>query len=80
MEWQREGLLSELELQKAKEKILGDEPNLPRMACLPASPSTVYPGRIWPGGRVQKVLECLACGQIWRTFAYAVFVRFWTLF
>ena len=46
MEWQREGLLSELELQKAKEKILGEEPNLPRMACLPASPSTVYPGRI----------------------------------
>ena len=43
MEWQREGLLSAVEFQKAKEKILGEEPNLSRMACLPAY--TVYPGR-----------------------------------
>jgi hypothetical protein len=46
MEWQREGLLSKVELQKAKEKILGEEPNLACVARLPASPSTVYPGRI----------------------------------
>ena len=42
MEWQREGLLSAVEFQKAKDKILGEEPSLSCMACLPASLQTVY--------------------------------------
>ena len=46
MEWQRAGLLSQVEFQKAKEKILGKEPSLPRMPRVPASPSMVYQGRI----------------------------------
>ena len=46
MEWQRQGLLSEVEFQRAKDKILGEEPNLARMAWLPAYASTVQPGRI----------------------------------
>ena len=42
MEWQREGLLSAVEFQKAKEQILGEEPSLPCMACVSASLETVY--------------------------------------
>ena len=41
MEWQREGLLSAVEFQKAKEQILGEEPSLPCMACVSASLETV---------------------------------------
>ena len=42
MEWQREGLLSAVEFQKAKEQILGEGPSLPCMACVSASLETVY--------------------------------------
>ena len=39
MEWQRAGLLSQVEFQKAKDKILGEEPSVPRMPHMPAPPS-----------------------------------------
>ena len=39
MEWHRAGLLSQVELQKAKDKILGEEPSVPRMPHMPAPPS-----------------------------------------
>ena len=38
MEWQRAGLLSQVEFQKAKDKILGEEPSVPRMPHMPAPP------------------------------------------
>jgi len=38
MQWQRDGLLSAVEFEKAKEKVLGEEPNPARMACLAAAP------------------------------------------
>ena len=41
----------------------------PVPACLPASPQTVYGGpeqELAHKGGVQKVLECLAWGRIWR--------------
>ena len=39
MEWHRAGLLSQVEFQKAKDKILGEEPSVPRMPHMPAPPS-----------------------------------------
>ena len=39
MEWHRAGLLSQVEFQKANDKILGEEPSVPRMPHMPAPPS-----------------------------------------
>ena len=58
MQWQREGLLSALEFQKAKEKVLGEEPNLSRMACLAAPPK---PGIRYTRARNDPGEGCRKC-------------------
>ena len=37
MEWQRQGLLSEVEFQRAKDKILGEEPKSASLCMLACS-------------------------------------------
>ena len=50
MAWKRDGLLTEAEYERAKGKILGEEPHHAWRACLRLSPSGTWQGKRWPGG------------------------------
>ena len=68
MAWKRDGLLTEAEYERAKGKILGEEPHHAWRACLRLSPSGTWQGKRWPGGGSAKMLDCLPSGSFWSSF------------